>query len=154
AKAVCSSTTMTSSDRSRRIAHELGHNMNLFHDGLFEAPSKQDLTTGTDTSGGTCTADDGVCFFKFEDSAGWDGKYGSVMGGGGEGERNGWGLAAYDPAHGGTTEASNLQDEMAKVQKAARELGGSTANDGWAIDDHPDQSPSPLCVGDDASLYR
>lgn len=144
--AVCGSATLTSRDRSRRIAHELGHNMNLYHDGLFEAPSTQDLTAGTDTSGDSCTSDDSLCFFKFEDSAGWDGKYGSIMGGGGEGERNGWGLALYDPGHGGTADNSNLQDEMDKVRLAALEKGGSTANKGWAIDDHADTELAPLCV--------
>jgi hypothetical protein len=131
-RSVCSDTTMTNSDRSRRIVHELGHNMDLYHDGLFE--------NGT--------------FCKFEDCATWDGKYGSIMGGGGEGERNGWGLALFDPDHGGTDDASNMQDEMAKVRKVVREKGLSTANDGWSTDDHPDAAPSPLCLGDGGALYR
>ncbi len=131
-RSVCSDTTMTNSDRSRRIVHELGHNMDLYHDGLFENGS----------------------FCKFEDCATWDGQYGSIMGGGGEGERNGWGLALYDPDHGGTDDPSNMQDEMAKVRKVVREKGLSTANDGWSTDDHPGAAPSPLCLGDGGALYR
>jgi hypothetical protein len=152
--AKCGSATMTNNDRSRRIAHELGHNMNLYHDGLFEVPSTQDLSTGADTAGDTCTASDALCFFKFEDSKGWDGQYGSIMGGGGEGVRNGWGLALFDPEHGGTNSQSNLQDSMAKIRKVVRELGASTANDGWALDDHPDAVAAPLCIDANDALYR
>lgn len=152
--AKCGSASVTGSDRSRRIAHELGHNMNLYHDGLYEVPGGQDLSTGANPSGGVCTASDSLCFFKFEDSKGWDGAYGSIMGGGGEGDRNGWGLALFDPERGGSNNPGNLQDSMAKIRAVVRNLGGSTSNDGWALDDHPDGTPSPLCIDANGNLYR
>lgn len=132
ANAKCGSSTMTSNDRSRRIAHEFGHNLNLYHNGLYE-------------NGNFC---------KFEDCSGWDGQYGSIMGGGGEGERNGWALALYDDGRGGSDNQSNKQDSMAKIRSAVRELGGSTINDGWAKDDHPDNAAAPFCRGDAGSLTR
>ena len=132
AKAKCGSASLTGSERSRRIAHELGHNMNLYHDGLYEQGE----------------------FCKFEDCKSWDGKYGTIMGADGNGERNGWGLALFDSERGGSADPKNLQDSMAKVRKTVREMGGSTLNDGWALDDHPDSTLYPFCRDELGKLYR
>jgi hypothetical protein len=130
------------------------HHIGRVYDGLFEVPTTQSLADAINLAGDGCSSSDPLCFFKFEDSLGWDRMYGTIMGGGGKGIRNGWGLAHYDPDEGGTTDTTNLQDSMEKLRTVVQAKSGGTANNGWAIDDHPDTGRSPLCVGTSNALYR
>lgn len=124
-KAICGADSVRDSDRSRRIAHELGHNFGLFHSGVWER---------------------GV-FHKWEDWHGWDRVYGPIMGGGGEGDRNGWSNGFYD----GDNEA-DTQDDMEIIRARVEELGGR--NSGWRVDDFPEGAPAALCQGSAGSLFR
>ncbi|NRB38106.1 MAG: hypothetical protein HRU20_06510 [Pseudomonadales bacterium] len=108
-------------DKSRRLAHELGHNFTLHHSGAW---------------------DEGE-FYKWEDWSGWDFKYGAIMGGGGEGDRNGWSfdLQEYDD--------KNKQDTMAIIRERITNL--TSSNSGWSVDDHNDNVRSKLCDDNDGS---
>ena len=103
------------------MAHELGHNFTLDHSGVW--------------SGGE--------FYKWEDWPDWDGEYGPIMGGGGEGERNGWSLGAH------SGNAVTDQDTMAIIRQRIMEVGGN--GDGWRHDDFV--GPAALCQGD-GEFYR
>lgn len=122
ARSYVGSSTIRSSDRSRRVAHELGHNFTLEHSGVW----------------------DGATFYKWEDWPEWDGVYGTVMGGGGEGERNGWGYGAH------SGDQFTDQDSMEIIRQRVLGVGGE--GDGWREDDFAD--PTALCAGDGGELYR
>lgn len=116
AKAYCGASSVRDSDRSRRIAHELGHNFTLEHSGVWE--------------GGT--------FYKWEDWPAWDHVYGPIMGGGGLGMRNGWARGHHegDPV----TE----QDEIRVIRERIIAAGGR--GDGWHADDFAVATPAQLCA--------
>jgi hypothetical protein len=108
-------------DRSRRLAHELGHNFTLHHSGVWDNGS----------------------FYKWEDWPQWDGVYGPIMGGGGEGQRNGWSFGAH------SEDMTTDQDTMEIIRQRVISVGGSST--GWREDDFAD--PAPLCQGQ-GELYR
>ena len=113
ARAYAGSSTVRDNDRSRRIAHELGHNFTLEHNGAW----------------------DGSTFYKWEDFPSWDGLFGSIMGGGGDGVVNGWALGI-------SSDGIDIeQDSMAIIEQRVRTLANSPA--GWAVDQPED--PQPLC---------
>jgi hypothetical protein len=122
ARSYVGASTVRGSDRSRRIAHELGHNFVLEHNGVWDA---------------------GV-FYKWEDWSGWDGSFGSIMGGGGEGEINGWAIA-HD-----STASSSTQDSMAVIQQKVVAVGGGA---GWRTDDFSGTTNAAMCDGGHR-LYR
>jgi len=107
------------SDRSRRIAHEIGHNFTLEHSGTW--------------SSGT--------FYKWEDWPAWDHVYGPIMGGGGEGDRNGWSLGHHEG------DPTTMQDTMAVIHQRVIDIAGSST--GWRVDDFgdTDAEASVLCAG-------
>lgn len=111
-------------DKSRRVAHELGHNFTLEHSGVW----------------------DGGNFYKWEDWPSWDKVYGPVMGGGGYGKRNGW---AYGHHEG---DPNSLQDEMEIIR--AKIVAVSNSAMGWRVDDFADEIPAPLCDGGNGVVYR
>ena len=121
ARAYVGDSTVTSADKGRRIAHELGHNFTLAHNGVWDPG-----------------------FFKWEDWPSWDFIYGSVMGGGGEGQVNGWAIAHSDDG------SSVVQDSMAVIEQRVVDVGGGTS--GWRDDDFADNTAAPLC--DESSLLR
>ncbi len=123
ARAKCGAATVRDSDRSRRIAHELGHNFTLHHSGVWV----------------------GSTFYKWEDYSGWDHVYGPIMGGGGEGDRNGWALGNHEDSQ------SQLQDDMEIIRAKVTSLGSDS---GWRVDDFADDVPAPLCRGSGTELYR
>lgn len=125
ARAYVGSSTVRGSDKSRRIAHELGHNFTLHHSGVWE---------------------DGK-FYKWEDWSGWDKEYGPIMGGGGKGKRNGWSLER----HPGNQET--LQDTMKIIKEKIIDLVGESTT-GWSKDDFEDDSPAAMCKGDNNTVYR
>ena len=116
AKAYCGASSVRDSDRSRRIAHELGHNFTLEHSGVWE----------------------GSTFYKWEDWPMWDHVYGPIMGGGGLGMRNGWARGHHegDPV----TE----QDEIRIIRERIIAAGGR--GDGWHSDDFAVATPARLCA--------
>ncbi len=95
------------SDRSRRIAHELGHNFRLQHSGVWE----------------------GDVFYKWEDWPAWDRVYGPIMGGGGEGMRNGWANGHHEG------DPDTLQDELALIAGHIADISSSV--DGFRPDGGP-----------------
>jgi hypothetical protein len=119
-----SSVRIEDSDKSRRVAHELGHNFTLEHSGVWE----------------------GGNFYKWEDWPNWDQVYGPIMGGGGLGKRNGW---AYGQHEG---DPNTLQDEMEVIR--TRIMDVSTSATGWRIDDFADDKAAPLCDGGNGTAYR
>lgn len=123
ARAYAGSSTVEAgnADRSRRLAHELGHNFTLDHSGVWDNGS----------------------FYKWEDWPQWDGVYGPIMGGGGEGQRNGWSFGAH------SEDMTTNQDTMEIIRQRVIEVGGSSS--GWREDDFA--NVAPLCQGQN-ELYR
>ena len=115
ARAYAGASTVRSSDRCRRVAHELGHNFQLEHSGVWE----------------------GSTFYKWEDWPDWDGVYGAIMGGGGKGQRNGWSFGQHEG------DPNGMQDAMAIIRQRVIDVGGSAL--GWREDDFPDTTAAPLC---------
>ena len=105
----------------RSSLHELGHNFTLDHSGVWDNGS----------------------FYKWEDWPQWDGVYGPIMGGGGEGQRNGWSFGAH------SEDMTTNQDTMEIIRQRVIEVGGSSS--GWREDDFV--NPAPLCQGQ-GELYR
>ena len=116
------SSTVTGSDRCRRVAHEIGHNFQLNHNGVWDA--------GT--------------FYKWEDWPQWDGVYGPIMGGGGEGDRNGWGYSHHED------DPVSIQDSMQMIRQ--RIMHHDPTSGGWSDDDFAGPDPAPFCSG--APLMR
>ncbi len=114
-RAGSSTVRIENKDKSRRLAHELGHNLTLQHSGVW----------------------DGNDFYKWEDWKNWDYAYGPVMGGGGEGDRNGWSLGSHSKSK------TNQQDTMAIIRERLMDVGGSV--DGWRKDDFVDGQVYALC---------
>lgn len=118
AKAYCGGSTLRSSDKSRRIAHEVGHNFSLEHSGIW---------------------DNGE-FYKWEDWPEWadgDRLYGPIMGGGGKGVRNGWANDA-SPEH----KDGETQDRMEVIRQKI--MQNAPESNGWRTDDHPDNESFAL----------
>lgn len=111
-------------DKSRRLAHELGHNFQLEHSGVWE---------GND-------------FYKWEDWDDWDEVYGPIMGGGGYGERNGWSYGNHEG------DRDTMQDTMEIIRQRVIDVAGSET--GWRIDDFSDSDPTAMCDGDDHAYRR
>ncbi|MBK7156609.1 MAG: hypothetical protein IPH72_33400 [Sandaracinaceae bacterium] len=109
-------------DRSRRIAHELGHNFRLEHSGVWE----------------------GGVFYKWEDWPEWDRVYGPIMGGGGEGMRNGWANGHHEG------DPDTLQDELLLIAGHIADISSSA--DGFRPDDVPAGSVGVLCERNDGAL--
>ncbi len=114
-RAGSSTVRIENTDKSRRLAHELGHNLTLQHSGVW----------------------DGNDFYKWEDWKNWDYSYGPVMGGGGEGDRNGWSLGNHSKSK------SDLQDTMTIIRERLMDAGGSV--DGWRKDDFNNDQVYALC---------
>lgn len=102
-------------DKSRRLAHELGHNFLLQHSGVWD--------NGT--------------FYKWEDWPQWDKVYGPIMGGGGYGQRVGWANGHHEG------DPLTLQDDMEVIRQRIIKVGGR--GDGWRKDDFAEATPAPLC---------
>jgi hypothetical protein len=113
ARARCGASTVRieDGDKSRRIAHELGHNFTLEHSGVW----------------------DGGTFYKWEDWPDWDGVYGPIMGGGGYGERNGWSYGHH------SGDPDTMQDTMEIIRQRIVDVSSSAT--GWRLDDFPDPAP-------------
>ncbi len=120
----CGASSVRGSDKSRRVAHELGHNFTLHHSGVW---------------------DDGE-FYKWEDWPRWDGVYGPIMGGGGKGERNGWASGHHEK------DPDEIQDEMEIIRERLMDVGESAT--GWHADDFAEATPASLCLGTNDELYR
>ncbi len=116
AKAYCGAASVRDADRSRRIAHELGHNFTLEHSGVWE----------------------GSTFYKWEDWPAWDRVYGPIMGGGGEGRRNGWARGRHEG------DPNTEQDEIRIIRDRIVAAGGR--GDGWHADDFATATPARLCA--------
>ena len=108
-------------DKSRRIAHELGHNFTLEHAGVWDKGK----------------------FYKWEDWPEWDREYGPIMGGGGKGRRNGWGHGHY------SKHQVKMQNAMKTIRQRIVDVGNSVS--GWRKDDFPDSQVFPLCTSDEGS---
>jgi hypothetical protein len=119
ARARCGASTVRieDGDKSRRIAHELGHNFTLEHSGVWE----------------------GDTFYKWEDWPDWDYVYGPIMGGGGYGDRNGWSYGHH------SGDPDTMQDTMEIIRQRVIDVGGSAT--GWRVDDFTDDDPAPMCDG-------
>ncbi len=118
ARAYAGSSTVRieNSDKSRRLAHELGHNLTLQHSGVWE----------------------GDDFYKWEDWKNWDHQYGPIMGGGGEGDRNGWSLGNHSKSK------TSMQDTINIIRQRLTDTGGSV--DGWRVDDYNNSKSFALCL--------
>jgi len=119
-----SSIRLSNIDKSRRIAHEIGHNFGLYHSGTWD--------NGT--------------FYEWEDFPGWDGVYGPIMGGGGAGVRNGWALGHSDQDPG------DIQDDMAMIAEVITANTGLAS--GFRDDDFPEAAPTVLCDAGSGAARR
>ena len=117
AQSYCGASSVRDADKSRRIAHELGHNLMLEHSGVWDQGA----------------------FYKWEDWPAWDMVYGPIMGGGGYGQRNGWAVGHNE------ADAVSIQDDMEVIRQRIRVAGGSAT--GWHADDFPDTQLAALCSG-------
>jgi hypothetical protein len=109
------SSTVTSTDKCRRVAHELGHNFQLEHSGVWDSST----------------------FYKWEDWSEWDYVYGPIMGGGGYGDRNGWSYGYH------SDDEVSVQDTMALISQ--RIISEDSSSEGWSEDDFDGLTPYPLC---------
>jgi hypothetical protein len=123
AQAYCGAQSVRDADKTRRVAHELGHNFGLEHSGVWDQ--------GT--------------FYKWEDWPAWDRVYGPIMGGGGYGQRNGWALGHNE------ADAISIQDDLEVIRRLVVTAGGSAT--GWHKDDFPDTQPAALCAGTNGSVF-
>jgi hypothetical protein len=126
ARSYCGASTVRieDGDKSRRVAHELGHNFMLEHSGVWE----------------------GSVFYKWEDWPPWDKVYGPIMGGGGYGKRNGWakGNNEADP--------ESQQDEMDMIRQRIVDVSDSAT--GWRADDFAAGQAAALCNGGAGKAFR
>jgi hypothetical protein len=127
-KAYCGSSTLTSSDKSRRIAHEIGHTFSLEHSGIWANGE----------------------FYKWEDWPQWangDRAYGTIMGGGGKGQRNGW---SYDP-HSKDSKGGKQNTMKIICQKI---MSVDSKSNGWREDDFLDNEKFHLYDNKSGGGYR
>ncbi len=127
-----STVRIENSDKSRRVAHEMAHNFNLRHSGVWVTESSE------------CRKDDPKLFCKWEDYHDWDRKYGPIMGGGGKGKRNGW---SNDPNDKGLT----VDDRMATIRSKITKFDSST--DGWRHDDFDNDKTYALNMDENGGAF-